>query len=258
MIFKEKPYLICLLLVIIIGFSFYSTIKSQTGMVGRVGKEGLSNLEKGVPDCKADKVHGCYSTIQSDEDTTYSSFDSDILDKYLLKTELLPPLCPSCMNTPDHDNADHYDNMGSSSDGSGSGNSDYKESNVTNITNEENIVNNNVQNVQTSAEINEAPVDENTSGASSGASSGSVSGASGSDIQKYQDEIASLKGELSKLKQQKSSGGSDSSECPPCPAPMRCPEPAFSCQKVLNYSSPAVGQYLPMPVLNDFSTFKEN
>lgn len=254
MIFKEKPYLICLLLVIIIGFSFYSTIKSQTGIVG-VGKEGLSNLEKDVPDCKADKVHGCYSTIQSDEDTTYSSFDSDILDKYLLKTELLPPLCPSCMNTPDHDNADHYDNMGSSSEGSG--NSDYKESNVTNITNEENIVNNNVQNVQTSAEINESPSASTESTGDSGSASG-TSGNGSSDIQKYQDEIASLKGELSKLKQQKSSGGSDSSECPPCPAPMRCPEPAFSCQKVLNYSSPAVGQYLPMPVLNDFSTFKEN
>ena len=43
--------------------------------------------------------------------------------------------------------------------------------------------------------------------------------------------------------------------CPPCPACERCPEPAFDCKKVPNYSSPAIGQYLPMPILNDFSKF---
>ena len=43
--------------------------------------------------------------------------------------------------------------------------------------------------------------------------------------------------------------------CPPCPACERCPEPAFDCKKVPNYRSPSIGQYLPMPLLNDFSTF---
>lgn len=43
--------------------------------------------------------------------------------------------------------------------------------------------------------------------------------------------------------------------CPPCPACERCPEPAFDCKKVPNYRSPSIGQYLPMPILNDFSTF---
>lgn len=44
-------------------------------------------------------------------------------------------------------------------------------------------------------------------------------------------------------------------KCPPCPACARCPEPAFECKKVPNYKSPASDNYLPMPVLNDFSSF---
>lgn len=46
----------------------------------------------------------------------------------------------------------------------------------------------------------------------------------------------------------------DATKCPPCPPCARCPEPAFDCKKVPNYS--AFNQnYLPVPVLNDFSTF---
>lgn len=42
--------------------------------------------------------------------------------------------------------------------------------------------------------------------------------------------------------------------CPPCPACARCPEPSFECKKVPNYN--AIGNdYLPTPVLADFSTF---
>ena len=46
----------------------------------------------------------------------------------------------------------------------------------------------------------------------------------------------------------------DESKCPACPACARCPEPAFDCKKVPNYSS-VNSSYLPVPVLNDFSTF---
>jgi hypothetical protein len=46
----------------------------------------------------------------------------------------------------------------------------------------------------------------------------------------------------------------DATKCPPCPGPMRCPEPAFSCEKVPNYKA-FNPDYLPVPVLSDFSTF---
>jgi len=42
--------------------------------------------------------------------------------------------------------------------------------------------------------------------------------------------------------------------CPPCPACARCPEPSFECKKVPNYNA-INSDYLPAPVLNDFSQF---
>ena len=51
-----------------------------------------------------------------------------------------------------------------------------------------------------------------------------------------------------------SSSYKDEAKCPACPACARCPEPAFDCKKVPNYSA-VNNSYLPMPVLNDFSTF---
>jgi len=45
-------------------------------------------------------------------------------------------------------------------------------------------------------------------------------------------------------------------KCPPCPPCARCPEPAFECKKVPNYSrSAGDNDMLPMPVLSDFSQF---
>ena len=42
--------------------------------------------------------------------------------------------------------------------------------------------------------------------------------------------------------------------CQPCPPCGRCPEPAFDCKKVPNYDA-LNNQVMPVPVLNDFSTF---
>ena len=39
--------------------------------------------------------------------------------------------------------------------------------------------------------------------------------------------------------------GKDEKECPPCPRPERCPEPAFTCKKVPNYSAANVDSILP-------------
>jgi hypothetical protein len=52
-----------------------------------------------------------------------------------------------------------------------------------------------------------------------------------------------------------SSSTSSSEKCPPCPSCARCPEPAFECKKVPNYNSAGSSQYLPMPVVSDFSSF---
>jgi hypothetical protein len=41
---------------------------------------------------------------------------------------------------------------------------------------------------------------------------------------------------------------------PPCPACARCPEPSFDCKKVPNYNA-INSDFLPTPILNDFSQF---
>lgn len=46
-------------------------------------------------------------------------------------------------------------------------------------------------------------------------------------------------------------GGGDcckKTKCPPCPPPERCPEPAFTCKKVPNYSASSVDNVLPSPM----------
>uniref|UniRef100_A0A6C0EFY9 Uncharacterized protein n=1 Tax=viral metagenome TaxID=1070528 RepID=A0A6C0EFY9_9ZZZZ len=47
---------------------------------------------------------------------------------------------------------------------------------------------------------------------------------------------------------------SEKETCPPCPACARCPQPNFECKKVPNYDTLAE-EYIPVPVLNDFSQF---
>ena len=42
--------------------------------------------------------------------------------------------------------------------------------------------------------------------------------------------------------------------CPPC---GRCPEASFTCKKVPNYNNVHSQNFLPKPVLNDFSTFAQ-
>jgi hypothetical protein len=49
-------------------------------------------------------------------------------------------------------------------------------------------------------------------------------------------------------------GGAAENKCPPCPACARCPEPAFECKKVPNYSR-SEDINAPRPVMADFSQF---
>jgi len=51
-----------------------------------------------------------------------------------------------------------------------------------------------------------------------------------------------------------SSDTPDLTKCPPCPPCARCPEPAFDCKKVPNYNA-FNPDYMPVPVLSDFSGF---
>lgn len=49
-------------------------------------------------------------------------------------------------------------------------------------------------------------------------------------------------------------GAGKGEQCPPCPACARCPEPAFECKKVPNYSR-SEDINAPKPIMADFSQF---
>jgi hypothetical protein len=164
--------------------------------------------------------------------------DNDNLnDKYILKTKIVPPKGTACP-TEISDSASKYlddidktdengqNNQNNQSIESISSNSTNSTSNYTSITESQ------------AASPAPAPVDSTPSPANNN----------------LMDQYAPINQTTQPLTQNHSVTN-DKNTCPPCPACERCPEPAFDCKKVPNYRSPSMGQYLPLPILNDFSTF---
>ena len=256
MIFKQRPLLVVLLLFIIITFAFLASMRSTSS---NQVKENFEGETHDVPSCSDDKSPGCYASVM--DESIWDSANFNDSEDYLLKTEIVPPVCPACpsvVNQHSHDGV-----VGE--EGQKLTGSDYKETNITNINNEENIFNENVENVSSDVSIqetrqnpNQQSFDSQNQSSQNSSNRDNQKQISDSMLKQYEKTISDLRGELSNLKQSNgnNSGNGNNGNCAPCPAPMRCPEPAFSCQKVINYKSPSAGQYLPMPVLNDFSTFK--
>ena len=266
MYFKNKPLLVVVLLVIIVGFSIFSTMNAQSYYESYV-IEGMTDYDSDddLPACTNELAPTCSSTVQDEAASTGANYyDED----YILKTMIVPPVCPVCpsvINQHSHDGEVNSEN-------NRLGGSEY-ESNETNITNISNITNSTrMDNAQAlpedfgrdeeNEELREKNeelrdrLDENTQRQTTANDS-----KMNRMLQQYENTINDLKGQISGLQQStmssKKSESTDGS-CPPCPACERCPEPAFSCEKVINYRSPSAGQYLPMPVLGDFSSFKNN
>jgi hypothetical protein len=171
------------------------------------------------------------SDISDNKTAGYASYKEQIDDKYILKTKIVPPKgtpCPSKISDP----ASNYLNghtstsiVENSSNSNSISNSLYTYENY----NDKSQGSNDQSNKNIPAPANDALIQNSTA----------------------LNEIKDIKGTISQINQQKPK----SDTCPPCPACERCPEPAFDCKKVPNYRSPSIGQYLPMPILNDFSTF---
>ena len=138
MIFKQKSLLIALLLSIVIIFAFLGAMQHSKMTV-----EGMeSKTTKDVPLCSNSNVPGCYSNVM---DLSVWEGTEDLGNDYILKTEIVPPVCPACpsvINQHSHDGE-------VTSENEKIGGSTYEESNITNITNQENIINQSVENVNT-------------------------------------------------------------------------------------------------------------
>lgn len=273
MIFKQKTLLIVILLSVVIIFAVLGAMKHSSmmveGMTTETGAETESSATtENVPLCSNSNVPGCYSVVM---DSSIWDNTEDFGDDYILKTEIVPPVCPACPSVINQHSHDVEVVNEASGEALTKPNSEYEESNITNITNQENIINQTVENVDTTVaetstldeelsqnQLNDQTMQQNRQGSLQTATSGQDT-ITQNMLSSYENTINELRGQIKELQQTNTPRAkTESGECPPCPAPARCPEPAFSCQKVINYRSPSAGQYLPMPVLNDFSTFKEN
>ena len=263
MLFKKRPLLIALLLVIIIIFAFLASMRPMISLEG-------FDVTEDVPSCGDMSVPGCYQTVL--DRNYFTDHDYNYNEDYILKTEIVPPVCPACPTMiKDHLHGKDKDKGTGKGKGKGDGSfnintdnkkTDFNQTNITNINTEENIVNNNEETVDIQVEnreIQKNDDEENDSNRNSNRNDDNNNQVRDNLLSQYEKTISDLRGQISNFQQSSSSSNTNKTngnECSPCPAPMRCPEPAFSCQKVINYRSPSAGQYLPMPVLNDFSTFE--
>lgn len=240
MLFKTNLIEILILLIVIITFAWISVYKQMFLAYNADIVETMDSQNK-VPRCVIDtNVPNCYKSV-------YSNFDPYSYDsKYILKTQVVPPVCPACpsvINNHEHGN-NLYDSVVKEDKGnsitqnstkinqqakvSNSSNQEYKS-----ITNIENTTINNAENKEEKVETEPK-------------------------VSKKQNSLLMSDKILNRQKifyDQKSLSENISGQCPPCPSCERCPEPAFTCEKVINYKSPSSKQYLPIPVLNDFSSF---
>lgn len=277
MFFKDKPLLVVLLLVIIIGFSITSSVNAQEDFLHSSIIEGMtnSNEDDDLPPCTNDLAPTCSSTVQ---DTAASVNGSYYDEDYILKTMIVPPVCPVCpsvINQHSHDGQVNSENERVG--GSELQNTETNITNISNITNSSRTENNEILNEDFGIseensilrrqndrlqdrldETNNSNNNRSSNGNNNSNGNGNGNTQTNLMLQQYENTINELRGEINNLQQSSSSNGRDNGSCPPCPSCERCPEPAFSCEKVINYRSPSVGQYLPMPVLGDFSTFNNN
>jgi hypothetical protein len=256
--FKDKKILALLLLVVIVAFSLLSEYNISSMLMRKVNsREGYT--EPNVPSCDSHTLGSspdCHpSLLDSAGDYSAEWLNSD---NYISKTEIVPPVCPACPTLIDgHVHEKMYnEETGENTPILGQGsninmiNQSQSSLNQEEITNTENVTNTNIYNTTNEAQPDETDTANNNSNNNN---NNSVNEIIPSQDAK-QSEIDRLKEEIRVLKESKN-GTKDDDSCPPCPPCARCPEPSFSCEKVLNYRSPNVGNYLPLPVLNDFSTF---
>ena len=226
-ILNDIKIIIIILIGVTILFAILGSFKMST-------KENMDDS----PQCYPDTLVSNDESGSSDgygSDSNYASFNESIDDKYILKTKIVPPKGTSCpieisKSASEYLNGVKSENISTTQNSNISNNSST--SSMTNITN---------TTARSAPSATPVPADSQSS-----------TPEKVNDVL-YQNNVAlnEIKGSISQINQQQPKNES----CPPCPACERCPEPAFDCKKVPNYRSPSIGQYLPMPVLNDFSTF---
>ncbi len=242
-----------IIILILIGVTIIFTILGSF-------KKTKENMEDS-PQCYSD-YHSdvkCYPDVlpSNDVDSEHASYSESKDDKYILKTKIIPPKGTSCPIEISGAASNYLNGVKGDSTGATGSSMTPDSGGTTQIQNSSNSNSSNTSNSVTSiTNVAGSPGKESSNSTPVAAEStssmpSSVPGQSNEAIVQNTAALNEIKGSITQINQQKPKPDT----CPPCPACERCPEPAFDCKKVPNYRSPSIGQYLPMPILNDFSTF---
>lgn len=202
-----------------------------------------------VPTCAENSAPGCYATVRED----YNGFADVMKSDYILKTQIVTPVCPNSPytdwndDTLPNDKGHKYDKDDKDKDKDKKDKDEKKDprndfrpfhyDKVSKDSKDEPLPN--------AVPTSQSPYKEDAPLVNNQA------------IPDYNLSIPKVNtpaepASTDDKKSQPSEVKNDS--CPPCPACKRCPEPVVECKKVVNYKQ-AGGDRLPVPLITDFSKF---
>jgi hypothetical protein len=239
-------------------------------------KEGYSNnyddsdlfatTETPVPGCNDtdSNVPPCYNSIQQN----YNDFTSDFLkdDKYILKTQIVTPVCPSNPYTPFNNDTSNSVLSNNDSNYNQLVSDFLKSYNTQDISNNLqprdgsfNIFNNITNTTYKTDNISPGsePKVDPTSVSNWMLNNPLTTNANNTPLEEsqFKNETPEAVSNVSNSKSQPSTIEESNSTCPPCPSCERCPEPIVECKRVINYRNPNAMSNIPVPVIDDFSNF---
>jgi hypothetical protein len=200
----------------------------------------LEGFQEQVPECSGvadnDSAPACYATVKED----YNGFADVMKSDYILKTQIVTPVCPNSPYTEWNDSNQGDDVSSNFTPFNFGFNFDLS----TNLTNQSNQSNDPEPNV---APSNQSDYKENEPIVNN------------QPIPDYNLSIPKINAPAEPASKddktsQPSEVKSNNDTCPPCPACKRCPEPVVECKKVVNYKQ-AGSDRLPVPLITDFSKF---
>jgi hypothetical protein len=218
---------VTVLVIILIGVTLLFAILGSLNI-----KPSVEGFKEDTIGCSGELVPKCHDKV-----LRFADYDEDPIDDYILKTELVVPTCPTCpMYHEDSDIKPTYSSGVASGAGDANGSSDIVDDDAYRQ-----------QQWEDTHEPDELIVEESKPPPPAAPPTYTQTpqvGMAGSDT-----PMAANPTPVS------TPAPAKSEDTPPCPACERCPEPAFECKKVPNYRSPSMQNYMPIPVLNDFSKF---
>jgi len=219
----------------------------------------LEGFQEQVPECSggndSTSAPACYATVRED----YNGFADVMKSDYILKTQIVTPVCPNSPYT------DWNDNTLPNDKGYKYDNGDKKYDREKNFGDENGWdANFRPLNFDFSLDIskNQKVPDANTLPSSQADYKENAPLVNNQPIPDYNLSVPKVNAPAEPASKedkqsQPSTVKSDDKKndtCPPCPACKRCPEPVVECKKVVNYKQ-AGSDRLPVPLITDFSKF---